>query len=92
MVLDYETLDSHWYHYRNCTDSSSRSASKKEAKIMGLFQFFKTENKYQHCSQEIDDLLEALSASVKDGKISNKIDRSRCMKKYWKLVKSIEVN
>ena len=85
----HETLDSHWYHYRNCTDSSSRSASKKEAKIMGLLHTIRTYRKYQSFANEVDDLVSTMYESVKDGKIS-KEDKSICLKKYWNLLKAIE--
>ena len=56
---------------------------------MNLIQAIKFARKYSSCMDETVDLLTTLHSSVKDTKI-DKADKSVCMSKFWKLVKSIE--
>jgi len=56
---------------------------------MNLIKAVRFVLQYQSCIDELMSLVTTLHNSVKDGKISQK-DSSRCMKKYWALVKAIE--
>ncbi len=56
---------------------------------MDIIKAIKFAIQYKSCIDELMSLVATLHNSVKDGKISQK-DSSRCMKKYWALVKAIE--